>query len=331
MFILVILLDGLIYFIFYYSNKQLIILFYKLITFYTLNCKMTKITIFKYLKTLFSIFVLFFILYNLFFKYFFTLNFNKFLIKILIYLSFFIQTMYILRFFTFIKYIYELLYKVYVKLYWEPLNYFFETYIKNISGLGDFLFFFAKKFNSCCFFLGKFCFMYICVIFYVVPMIIILCYLLFNLLNIIPLNFNYFLIITNIIIMRITTIFIFILNDFAIKNRQYLDTLLIITKVDNFYKYDFNYKTIKKPTQEKLNLLSSRYETFRYVDVITTAYITFKKEKINKILEPFIIGIFYICTLQFCLYNIFNFQLNYLFFLLILCIILISEFYQKVK
>jgi hypothetical protein len=287
-----------------------------------------KEKIIKSYKLLLSILSVVFVSYTIALKYFFTLNLSIFLLKSILILSLLLQICFLYRnskvnLFVFIN---KKLNNFYHIFYWEPLKYFYNEIIEKIPHLGDKLYIIGHGFTKICIMLGKNAIIILGLFLYILPNIFIILGLLYNTFFINPpISFIYFFIIPiSFFILRIASFFLFLMDDFATKNMNVLNNLLIITKLNKAYKYDFNYKVIKNPTQEKLILYSNRYEVFRDLHIFLSAFLFHKYNNLLKFVKPFAIATFFICSFNYCLL-LFDFSVNSLIIFIIFVIIALKE------
>jgi hypothetical protein len=213
--------------------------------------------------------------------------------------TFVMQIIYLLRY-TKISFIKSLLFinnKFVQVIYKKPLLFFYENILKNIPGIGDLLLLFCNIFFKLYTKIGTYAIIINCIVFFIVPNILLSFLILINVffsLQIIPI---YFIIL--FLFIRIMTTIYFILCDFCLQNKAEQEIYLIVKKTkDNKYIYDLNRETVKNPTQEKLNLYSSRHFLFTKTYSFLQSTLDYKNNIIKPWLEPLLLSVFLTSNLK---------------------------------
>lgn len=287
--------------------------------------------IIKYLTIMFGLLIIIYIFYNLFLRYMFPLNINFSYLRYLILLSFILQLITLCRNINinFITTLTKIKLKFIENFYWKPLNSIFDL-IKKIPGNGDFFYSTSKIFIRLGNIGGKNSMLISCVVLYLIPNILII-YIFFTIIFMTKKVPLYFLILLplSFIVLRLTKLLIYILNDFAEQNKKAIEPYIIITKLSpTRTKYELNLDRVKKPSKEKIELYAERYKTFCDTLMFTQSFLNYKNKRMNPIITPFLIATGFMFTL-YLLCKLFIFPYNKISLLICFLVVFLIEFLNE--
>lgn len=234
---------------------------------------------------------------------------------------------------SFITYFQNVFIKLENILYWKPLNYIFDHFIKSIPGIGDILMSMGSLLNKSFNIFGKYTYISYALILNIIPRCLLI---IVFILDVFIQNKFYYLtmyipiIVPYSIIMQ-TLLYIFV--DFGLHNKTILEEYLLIKPLENG-KYLIRLKPNKLHLKNNLNLYVKRY--FLFSDMYHySKLITYARDDIKIVLKPFFSCIYLIGFLKLFLLSInvtFIYD-DYLYIILLLGLIFIIVYLkpQRIK